>query len=231
MTAAAIRSVIRAHRACELRRKLAALLVVLAAVVFLAPQSAAAQAADSHAQPAADSHAQPAEGAGEHGDAAGHGGGLAGLLWPIANFIILAGALYYFLRAPLAEYLTGRSTQIRKDLVEAAQLSQSATAQLADVDRKLKALPGELDALRTRGAEEIAAEEARIAGAAAADRARLLTQTKREIDVRLQAAQRELSDHAATLALGLAEQRLAKDVTPADHTRLVDRYVQQVKEG
>ncbi len=239
MTAAAIRSANRARRACELRRKLAASLVVLAAVAFVATRGVAAQAAETHAQPAADTHAQPAadahgqptDGAAEHGEAAGHGGGLAGLMWPIANFIVLAGGLYYFLRAPLAEYLAGRSSQIRKDLVEAAQLSQSATAQLADVDRKLKALPGELDALRTRGAEEIAAEEDRIASAAAADRARLLTQTKREIDVRLQNAQRELSEHAATLALQLAEQRLAKDMTPADHTRLVDRYVQQVKEG
>lgn len=223
MSAAVIRSAIRAHRACELRRKLAASLAVLAAVVFLAASDAAAQAADAHAQ--------PAEGAAGHEEAAGHGGGLAGLMWPIANFIILAGGLYYFLRAPLAEYLAGRSSQIRKDLVEAAQLNQSATAQLADVDRKLKALPGELETLRTRGAAEIAAEEERIASAAAADRARLLTQAKREIDVRLQTAQRELTEHAATLALQLAEQRLAKDMTPADHTRLVDRYVQQVKEG
>jgi F-type H+-transporting ATPase subunit b len=105
-----------------------------------------------------------------------------------------------------------------------------ATVQLADVERKMQALPGELDALRTRGAAEIVAEEERIASAAAADRARLLTQTKREIEVRLQAAQRELSDHAAALALQLAEQKLAKDMTAADHARLVDRYVEQVKE-
>ena len=90
---------------------------------------------------------------------------------------------------------------------------------------RCKALPGEIDALKARGAQEIVAEEERIASAAAADRARLLTQTRREIEVRLQAAQRELSDHAATLALDLAKQRLAREMTPADHTRLVDRYV------
>jgi F-type H+-transporting ATPase subunit b len=230
MTAAAIRSAVRVRRACELRRKLSASALAFAAVAFLAAPGVIAQAADTHAQPAAEAHAQPAEGEADHGEAAEHGG-LAGLIWPIANFVILAGALYYFLRTPLSAYLAGRSSQIRKDLVEAAALSQSATAQLAEVDRKLKALPGELEALRTRGAEEIVAEEERIASAAAADRARLLTQTKREIDVRLQTAQRELSAHAATLALQLAEQRLAKDITPADHAALVDRYVQQVKEG
>lgn len=197
--------------------------VVLGALV--SSPALARQAADTHAQPAAAEQHQAADAA--HAE---EHGGLAGLLWPVANFIVLAVLLTKFLRAPIAEYLAARSSQIRKDLVEAAELNTTATAQLADVERKLKALPGELDALRTRGAEEIAAEEERIASGAAADRARLLTQTKREIEVRLQAAQRELNDHAAALALQLAEKKLATDMTAADHTRLVDRYVAQVKE-
>ncbi|MEP7118061.1 MAG: hypothetical protein ABI880_10785 [Acidobacteriota bacterium] len=179
----------------------------------------------------------PAEGQhaakGEHGAAeAEHGAehGLSALLWPTANFVVLCVLLYKFLRVPLSEYLGGRSTQIRKDLLDAAELNKTATAQLADVDRKMKALPAELEALKSRGAQEIAAEEERIAAAAAADRARLLTQTHREIDVRLQTAKRDLSNHAADLALTLAEQRLARELTPADHAHLVDRYIDQVKE-
>ncbi|MBL8137862.1 MAG: hypothetical protein JNL48_14650 [Acidobacteria bacterium] len=242
MTVAAIRSFASAPRACELRRKLSArLLVAVALTALLFTRGLAAQAPETHAQPAAAEQHQPATAghepaAGEHGAAAEHAGaeaehgGLAGLLWPVANFIVLVVLLNKFLRAPIAEYLAARSSQIRKDLVDAAELNKSATAQLADVERKMQALPGELDALRTRGAEEIVAEEERIASAAAADRARLLTQTKREIEVRLQAAERELSDHAAALALQLAEQQLAKDMTAADHARLVDRYVAQVKE-
>lgn len=242
MTVAAIRSFASAPQACELRRKLSArLLVAVALTALLFTRGLAAQAPETHAQPAAAEQHQPAtagheQAAGEHGAAAEHAGaeaehgGLAGLLWPVANFIVLVVLLNKFLRAPIAEYLAARSSQIRKDLVDAAELNKSATAQLADVERKMQALPGELDALRTRGAEEIVAEEERIASAAAADRARLLTQTKREIEVRLQAAERELSDHAAALALQLAEQQLAKDMTAADHTRLVDRYVAQVKE-
>lgn len=211
--------------ACELRRKLRRAALLVAATLALAGANTAAQATDAHAPAQPDAHAAPA---GEHA-AAGDHGGLAGLLWPTANFLILCGGLYYFLRAPFTEYLAGRSTQIRKDLVDAAELNRAATAQLAEVDRKVKALPGEIEALRTRGAQEIAAEEARIADAATAERERLLAQTRREIDVRLKAAQRELSEHAATLALDLAKRRLATDVTPADHARLVDRYVQQVK--
>ncbi len=235
MTAAANRSIASAPRACELRRKLSMrTFAAVALATLLLTRGLAAQAPETHAQPAAAGQHEPAAAghepaAGEHAADAEHGG-LSGLLWPVANFIVLVVLLNKFLRAPVAEYLAARSSQIRKDLVEAAELNKSATAQLADVERKMQALPGELDALRTRGAEEIVAEEERIASAAAADRARLLTQTKREIEVRLQAAQRELSDHAATLALQLAEQKLANEMTAADHARLVDRYVAQVKE-
>ena len=78
-------------------------------------------------------------------------------------------------------------------------MKAAAAAQLAEIERKLQALPGEIDALRTRGAEEIAAEEQRIAGQAAAERDRLLEQTRREIDLQLRLAKRELVEHAADL--------------------------------
>ena len=226
MSASPIRPTLSANAACELRRNLPARLSLVCAALLFAVVLRVDAAQEPAPEPTAGEHAA-AEG--DHA-AAGEHGGLSGLIWPTANFLVLCGALYYFMRTPFIDYLSGRSSQIRKDLVDAAELNRAATAQLAEVDRKLQALPGELATLKTRGAQEIAAEEERIAGAAATDRARLLTQTRREIEVRLQTAQRELSDHAAELALTLAKQRLAREMTPADHTRLVDRYVDQVKE-
>jgi F-type H+-transporting ATPase subunit b len=149
--------------------------------------------------------------------------------WPIANFIIFVGVLYYFFNQPLKDYLASRSSTIRKDLVEAAELKAAATAQLASIEQKLQALPGELDALRKRGAAEIAAEEQRIAAAAAADRDRLLEQTRREIDLQVRLAKRAILEHAADLSVQLATERIKKEVTPADQDRLVDRYLDQVR--
>lgn len=151
------------------------------------------------------------------------------LLWPAVNFAILAGLLWYFFKAPFVGYLQDRHTSIRRDLVEAASVKASAAAQLEEIDRKLKALPGEIEALRTRGAEEIAAEERRIAALAAAERDRLLEQTRREIDLQLRLAKRELVEHAAELAVQLAGERIQQQMTPADQERLVNRYLDQVK--
>ena len=61
----------------------------------------------------------------------------------------------------------------------------------------MQALPAELEALKRQGAEDVKAEQARIAQAAADERTRLLEQTRREIDMRLRIARRELTEHAA----------------------------------
>jgi ATP synthase F0 subunit b len=171
----------------------------------------------------------------EHAEAAEHaehsiGEMILGLGWPIANFAIFVGVLYYFFNKPLKEYLANRHSTIRKDLVEAAALKSTATAQLQQIEQKLQALPGEISALRTRGAEEIKAEEQRIAAAAAADRERMLEQTRREIDLQVRLAKKEILEHAADLSVQLASERIKKEVTPADQDRLLDRYLQQVKE-
>ena len=149
----------------------------------------------------------------------------------ILNFALLVGALVYFLKSPIAAHMAARITQIRHDLVTAADLKKTASAQLAEIQQKVAALPAELEALRRQGAEDVKAERARIAAAAENERVRLLDQTRREIDMRLRVAKRELTEHAAQLAVQVAEQRIKRVITPDDQIRLVDRYASQLKEA
>ena len=221
--------------ACELKNKLRTALFAAVLMTF-APAAYAGQEQPPTAVPAPgaqDVH----EAAGEHAEAAGEhhdesiGGMIKGMMWPVANFIIFVGVIYYFANQPLKDYLAGRSASIRKDLVDAAELKATATAQLATIEQRLQALPGELDTLRNRGAEEIKAEEARIAAAAAADRERLLEQTRREIELQVRLAKKEILEHAADLSVQLATERIKNEVTPEDQARLVDRYLDQVKQS
>ena len=205
------------HAACELKRKVASAL--FAATLLLFAGAALAQ-----------EHAPATQAEGEHAAEHSIGDMILGMGWPVANFIIFIGILYYFLNQPVREYLATRDATIRKDLVEAAALRATAAAQLDTIEKKLQALPVELESLRTRGADDIKAEEARIAAQAAADRDRLLEQTRREIDLQVRLAKKEILDHAANLSVQLATERIKKEVTPADQERLVDRYLSQVKE-
>ena len=208
-------------------------LLLLLAVVFPVPITAQAHGAapqhDATAQPTAKG-AQPVEHAPAE-EAHGSEHAIRDTIARLLNFAILVGALVYFLKAPISSYLSGRSAQIRQDLVAAAELRRTATAQLEQIQQKLSALPAELAALKTRGEEDVQAEKARIAQAAAAERERLVEQTRREIDMRLRLARRELTEYAAQLAVSVAQDRITRTITPDDQLRLVDRYATQLKEA
>ncbi len=220
------------RRPCELKRNLRTVLLGAHLLVCVVPALAHAQAPSPEAPQAPEAHTPAA--VDEHAAEGGHdesiGGMILGMGWPLANFIIFVGVLYYFLNRPVRDYMATRSSTIRKDLVEAAELRAAAAAQLATIEHKLQALPGELSALRTRGAEEIKLEAQRIAAQAAADRDRLLDQTRREIELQVRLAKKAILEHAADLSVQLATERIKNEVTPADHDRLVDRYLSQVKE-
>jgi F-type H+-transporting ATPase subunit b len=204
-------------------RRLTARAVVLALSLFASTGPALAQEHPPAAQ-TQEAHAEQAE---HHDESIG--GMILAMGWPVANFIIFVGVLYYFFNQPIREYLANRGTAIRKDLVEAAALRSQASAQLSEIEQKLRALPGEIDRLRTRGAEEIKAEEQRIAVQAAADRERLLEQAKREIELQVRLAKKEILEHAANLSVQLATERIQKEITPEDQARLVDRYLDQME--
>lgn len=170
----------------------------------------------------------------EHGAAeagAPHGQPILQSIAKVVNFGILAGVLSYYLKTPISTYLASRGTQIRQDLVDASETRSAAVAQLAEIEKKMQALPAELEALKARGAEDVKSEQARIAQAAAAERERLIAQTHREIEARLRMARRQLTEHAAGLAIRIAEERIKRTITPEDQLRLVDRYAAQLRDA
>jgi len=201
-----------------------ALTVPVLAQEHSTPAAAQASPVPKGAEPV---HPTGAIAEGEHAE----GNPVLELIARLVNFGILVGALTYLLRSPIAGYLASRSTQIRQELVTASEMRSAASAQLTEIERKMQALPAELEALRKQGAEDVKAEQGRIAQAAARERERLLEQTRREIDMRLRVARRELTEHAAHLAVQVAEQRIRRTITPEDQIRLMDRYASQLKEA
>ncbi len=161
---------------------------------------------------------------GEH-----HEESLGAFLSRVVNSALLFGGIYYLVRKPLAEHLARRSAQITADLATARETNATATIRLQEIEGRLRQLPAELDELRRRGAEEIAAEQERIREQAAHERERLLEQTRREIDRRLRTARRELGELTAHLAVDVARARLAAQMTADDQYRLIDRYAVQMR--
>lgn len=155
-------------------------------------------------------------------------GGIVELAARLVNFAILVGVLVYLFRSPLLRHLAERREAIRSELREARALQQEAVRQIEEVEARLRALPQHLEALRARGLEEIAGEERRIAELAEAERRRVLEQARREVDLMLRVARRELLQVTADLAVAAATTRIRSHLTPADHERLAERYLDQL---
>jgi F-type H+-transporting ATPase subunit b len=147
----------------------------------------------------------------------------------VVNFAILVGILVYFLKAPITRYLASRVETVRHDLVTAQQVRADAERQLSDVQAKLAALPGELEALAARGRDELARERERLQAATLREREKLVEATRREIEFQTRIARRDLVEYAADLAMALARDRVAAEITPEDQARLVDRYAAEVR--
>ncbi len=193
-------------------------------------QPAAAAAHGASASQPSDSHAPAGPG---HGSGSGSGESHESpwAFWGrLFNFAVLAGGLAYFLRTPLSNHLHTRRLRITGDLESARSTARKAADQIAEIDRRLAHLPAELEALRERGAEEIAGEEAAIRQRAETERARLLEQTRRQIELEVRLAQRQLAEHTADLAVQLAADRVSRNITDDDRRRLLDRYVSRLKE-
>jgi F-type H+-transporting ATPase subunit b len=220
---------------------------LLIAAFMLAAIAAAAPVRDTGGLPSARVYASSVQGESAqpskpHETAAGreasgepegesHEEGWGPVIAKTVNFALLVGILVYFLRTPIAAYMAGRIAKVREDLVTAAQTRETASRQLAEIDAKLKALPAELEELKRRGAEDLAAERVRIEQAAEAERQRLLEHTRREIDMRFRVAKRQLLELTADLAVGVASERIARAITPDDQVRMIDRYAAQVTDA
>jgi len=205
------------HRHPRTRRLLLAAAVL--AIVSLAGRPARAQ------EPA---HEQPSAAAHESAGAEAHEESIWPFVGKIFNFVVLVGGLVYLVRKPFAEYLTRRGGELRGELSAAEALKAEATAKIAAIDSRMKSLPAEIEALGARGRADIQAEELRIRELAAAEKQRLLDQAAREIDLRMRTARRELVEHAADLTIDVARTKIQNEITDADRSRLVDRYLSQV---
>lgn len=187
----------------------------------------ATQSDPAHAASAEAAHADEAHADESHGGEA-HGESIWVTLARVGNFLLLAGGLFYFLRAPVAAHLASRGEQIRGDLATAARVKAEATQRLADIEQRLKALPAELELVKQRGAEEVAAEEARITQQAEVERQRLVAQARREIDQQMRTARQSLTAHAAALSIAVAREQLRTSLTESDQHRLADEFTNQV---
>ncbi len=144
-------------------------------------------------------------------------------------FIVFIGVLLFFkVPSMMGKMLDGRADGIKSDLDEAKKLREDAQTMLASYERKQKEVQGQADRI---------VETAKAEAAAAAEQAK--ADIKTSIERRLAAAEdqiasaeasavKEIRDQAVTVAVGAANDIIAKQMTAKDGNALIEDAIAEV---
>jgi F-type H+-transporting ATPase subunit b len=131
----------------------------------------------------------------------------------ILNFAIVAGVIYWFSKKNLPAMFRGRAATIQKSLEEARAASADANRRLAEIESRLQHLGEEISQMNSTAESSAAAEDERIKAAAEEDARRIVESAQQDIAAAARTARRELTAHAADLAVSLAGQQIRIDAS------------------
>jgi F-type H+-transporting ATPase subunit b len=147
----------------------------------------------------------------------------------ILNFAIVAGVVFWFSKKSLPAVFRSRTASIQKSLADARAASEDANRRLAEIESRLKHLGEEIGQMQATAEKSAAAEEERIRAAAEEDARRIVESAQQDIAAAAKAARRELTAHAADLAVTLASQQIKVDGRTDE--ALVRRFVKDLAAG
>jgi F-type H+-transporting ATPase subunit b len=142
----------------------------------------------------------------------------AATAFTVANFIVLAILVGWFLIKTLPKTFRKRNTAIQKHLVDARTATEEASARLNSVEERLSKLDDQIAAMRAQAENDSAVEEQRIKASVEEEKQKILASAEQEIAAATALAQRQLQQHAAELAI---EQAARKLVITAETDRLL----------
>jgi F-type H+-transporting ATPase subunit b len=129
----------------------------------------------------------------------------------VLNFAVIAGVFIWAGRKYLPSLFRDRTAAIQKAMQEAQKASEEARRKLAEIESRLQKLDVEIGMMRDAADKEGASEEARIQAAAEEDARKIIASAEQEIAAAAKAARRQLTAHAADLAVGLAAKQIRVD--------------------
>ena len=152
-------------------------------------------------------------------------------LWKWANFAILMAVLGFLGAKHGGPFFRARGEEIRKGIADASVEKQAADERYAEVSRRLSNLESEIASMRADAREEMNAESERIRLETEQQLAKVHQHAEQEIVSVAKAERQELRNHAASLAIELAEQRIRERISPQLQDALVAKFAGTAREG
>jgi F-type H+-transporting ATPase subunit b len=150
----------------------------------------------------------------------------AATAFTVANFVVLAVLVGWFLAKTLPKTFRDRNTSIQKQLVDARTATEDANARLGSVEDRLSKLDSQIAAMRAQAEKDSALDEQRIAASVEEEKQKILAAAEQEIAAATALAQRQLQQYAAELAIEQAAHKLV--VTAETDRLLVQSFAQRL---
>jgi F-type H+-transporting ATPase subunit b len=167
--------------------------------------------------------------AAEGGQTTPNFGDLGQAIATLVIFVLLLAVLGRFAWKPLLAQLRRREESIAEALRRSQEREAKAEELLKAYQARLEAAEAEAAEVVARGRKAAAESREQVLSAARDEATRTMTQAKEEIDQAKEAAVRDLYAAAADLATDVAERVIGKSLKDADHARLVDESLGQIR--
>jgi F-type H+-transporting ATPase subunit b len=150
----------------------------------------------------------------------------AATAFTVANFVVLALLVGWFLLKALPKTFRNRNAALEKHLVEARAASKEASSRLGSVEARLAKLDEQIVAMRAQAEKDAQAEEQRMKASVEEEKQKILASAEQEITAAAAQARRQIQQYAADLAIDQAAKKLV--VTAETDRVLVQEFARRL---
>lgn len=153
-----------------------------------------------------------------------------GWIFRWVNFLIVVGAIAYFVWKGAVPQLHERAREIEGSIREAAEAQQAAARELKAEEEKLAALPAEISKMHESAKRDTAAEQDRLRMLLAAEVEKIKDAARAEVEGAERVMRLELKAAAGRMAVERAETLLRERITPQAGSSLIHQFVEDLAE-
>jgi F-type H+-transporting ATPase subunit b len=155
-------------------------------------------------------------------------GDVGNALWTLVVFGLVVFVLGKFAWKPILSGLQAREAFIRTSLEEARRDRAEAEARLKQYEERLNSARSEATAIVEESRRDADVVKRRIEAEAHDEAGLIVERAKREITIAKETAVKELYSLSAKLTTDVASRILAREITVADHERLIRESIERL---
>ena len=153
------------------------------------------------------------------------------ILFTLINTLILFLGLKHFLFRPVNAVLQQRQNTIDKALQDADSANAEAQSRKEEYEQRIAAAKEESAELLRNATRQAQRRADEIVATAKADAAAVMQQNAEELEREKRRAEKELRNEVSSLAVLVAEKVMDREITPDDHARLIDAFIDSVEDA